>query len=677
MAIARLFLLLLCLVTPVRAVPGPGDIFREFTWSTAGWQRVTDPDASHAGAQEFLPNSVTTLRLSDLAGATRAEFFIEKWGGHAGTSAKGVRLNGGDWIGVPEPDIPGRAANTDRPPECWMQFTYPSWQIPLDILREGNNTVEFNAGPQVCHDFGWGQWGVYGFGIRLYYSDDVAAPTGRILSPTSGAGLGDLVQVEAEASSPNGAIRGVDFIALYEDFDYEGNGVWRQWHVHTFRGRPLHHVGSTDAAPFSIQWDTRWIPDQPEPISLMARIEDETGLVYLTSAVPGLTLQREASVRMIRPYDVPTGWQVRAGERAEHKLFIDGDPGLATDARLAMVSWSGGHASAIGVNETTLATRVGQAHEYSYDTLPVPLDGLRPGINTAFHEAETQHHGIELMWPGMVLFLRYPSAPSEPPASQPVVIYQNGPAAGWQLDAEVPLPPLTGTELATVTDGDSRVLQVSNARDSWGLVLHRPEPIPAHGIRSLRFALRPVDVSLMHSTELNRFGVEVNGKPYSLLGNDIGGVTVDLDRNEWQVVEVPWQVFGFGGLQSLRLHGAFSGSFLIDDIRLIPQQPSTAVTAPVSVTPNALSLPPAFPNPFNAGTMVRYDLATDADVELTVSNLAGQRVVTLDAGPRGAGTHTVRWDGRGADHRAVASGIYFLRLVAAGQVRTQRLLLLR
>ncbi len=64
-------------------------------------------------------------------------------------------------------------------------------------------------------------------------------------------------------------------------------------------------------------------------------------------------------------------------------------------------------------------------------------------------------------------------------------------------------------------------------------------------------------------------------------------------------------------------------------------------------------------------------------VNLALYNLAGQKVATLAQGPRPAGTYTLHWDGRDAQGRALASGVYLYRLRAGEQVGTRRLLLLK
>ena len=75
--------------------------------------------------------------------------------------------------------------------------------------------------------------------------------------------------------------------------------------------------------------------------------------------------------------------------------------------------------------------------------------------------------------------------------------------------------------------------------------------------------------------------------------------------------------------------------------------------------PQALSLWPNYPNPFNSGTVFRFALPEAGAVELTVYNLAGQQVAAPLAGWRAAGTYELPWDGRDGRGRTLASGVYF------------------
>ena len=93
--------------------------------------------------------------------------------------------------------------------------------------------------------------------------------------------------------------------------------------------------------------------------------------------------------------------------------------------------------------------------------------------------------------------------------------------------------------------------------------------------------------------------------------------------------------------------------------------------------PEAYTLSQNYPNPFNSGTAIRFALPHREEMELTVYNLAGQKVVTLVEGLRDAGVYKVHWDGRNGDRRELASGVYLYRLRAGTQVETRKSLLLR
>ena len=76
-----------------------------------------------------------------------------------------------------------------------------------------------------------------------------------------------------------------------------------------------------------------------------------------------------------------------------------------------------------------------------------------------------------------------------------------------------------------------------------------------------------------------------------------------------------------------------------------------------------------YPNPFNPETWIPYRLAEDAFVTLTIYDLRGQVVRTLDVGHRVAAVYESRskavyWDGRNKVGEQVASGVYFYHLSA-------------
>ena len=64
-------------------------------------------------------------------------------------------------------------------------------------------------------------------------------------------------------------------------------------------------------------------------------------------------------------------------------------------------------------------------------------------------------------------------------------------------------------------------------------------------------------------------------------------------------------------------------------------------------------------------------------VTVEIFDVAGRRVRRVISGRRDAGLHRERWNGRDDAGRDVASGVYFVRLRAAGVNRIGRVTLVR
>jgi hypothetical protein len=91
----------------------------------------------------------------------------------------------------------------------------------------------------------------------------------------------------------------------------------------------------------------------------------------------------------------------------------------------------------------------------------------------------------------------------------------------------------------------------------------------------------------------------------------------------------------------------------------------------------ALSLRPAAPNPFRTTTSLAFSLPRACRMNLSVYDVGGRRVAALASGQREAGSGTVMWQGRDGAGRRVAAGIYFVRLVADGEVVTRQVVIKR
>ena len=101
-----------------------------------------------------------------------------------------------------------------------------------------------------------------------------------------------------------------------------------------------------------------------------------------------------------------------------------------------------------------------------------------------------------------------------------------------------------------------------------------------------------------------------------------------------------------------------------------------------SMIPAETELLANYPNPFNPETWIPYQLAEDSFVTLTIYDLAGQVVRTIDVGHQTAAVYenrakAIHWDGRNELGEQVASGIYFYQLSAGDYSATRKMVILK
>jgi hypothetical protein len=105
---------------------------------------------------------------------------------------------------------------------------------------------------------------------------------------------------------------------------------------------------------------------------------------------------------------------------------------------------------------------------------------------------------------------------------------------------------------------------------------------------------------------------------------------------------------------------------------LITIDPNDTGNATDETMPNQFALYQNYPNPFNPATTIRYQLPAESDVSLRIYNLMGQQVATLVNETKAAGSYEVSWNASD-----VASGIYYYRLEAGGQVFNRQMTLIK
>ncbi|HCL30838.1 MAG TPA: hypothetical protein DIC52_20700, partial [Candidatus Latescibacteria bacterium] len=167
--------------------------------------------------------------------------------------------------------------------------------------------------------------------------------------------------------------------------------------------------------------------------------------------------------------------------------------------------------------------------------------------------------------------------------------------------------------------------------------------------------------------------------PEPVAGNIFIDNTMAIDNRSGALLVAQGNYWGTS--DSTAIAGLFAGEVDFSPYLDAEGDPLTAVLATQSL-PASFALHQAWPNPFNAttviATVIAFDLPLMSLVELTVYDVLGRRLRDLaPPSPLAAGRYEVRWDARDDDGRSVASGVYFYRLRAGASVATGRVVLAR
>ena len=84
-----------------------------------------------------------------------------------------------------------------------------------------------------------------------------------------------------------------------------------------------------------------------------------------------------------------------------------------------------------------------------------------------------------------------------------------------------------------------------------------------------------------------------------------------------------------------------------------------------------------YPNPFNPSTSISFSLPAEMQCSLSIYNIKGQKVKTLQSGTSTQGNHTLIWNGRDDNGMSVSSGIYFYQLKAQGDTITKKMIMVK
>jgi hypothetical protein len=84
-----------------------------------------------------------------------------------------------------------------------------------------------------------------------------------------------------------------------------------------------------------------------------------------------------------------------------------------------------------------------------------------------------------------------------------------------------------------------------------------------------------------------------------------------------------------------------------------------------------------YPNPFNPTTTISFSLKEREMVTLSIYNLKGQKIRTLESTELESGQHSIIWNGDDQNGNVVSSGIYFYKLDTDSYSATKKMVMMK
>ncbi len=271
--------------------------------------------------------------------------------------------------------------------------------------------------------------------------------------------------------------------------------------------------------------------------------------------------------------------------------------------------------------------------------------------------------------------------------------------SGIQNWAMVSYPITTGYHLLSWTyDKDSS--QSSGYDKAWIDYIQFPaapaDPTPIISLSDAELDFGTVMVNESATLEFTIFNygnTTLNGNIETYDGFTIGGtqlirnnkgskMTTTRENYTFSVNEQGYQTFTL--VFAPEVEGSYNGEIVITSND--PYLNETVITIAATGQgngndPNAPELVTQlggnFPNPFNPETNIAFSIAEDADVQIDIYNVKGQKVKTLVNERLDRGEYNLVWAGEDDHSKKVGSGIYFYKMKAGRYTATKKMILLK
>lgn len=96
------------------------------------------------------------------------------------------------------------------------------------------------------------------------------------------------------------------------------------------------------------------------------------------------------------------------------------------------------------------------------------------------------------------------------------------------------------------------------------------------------------------------------------------------------------------------------------------------VSEPITVT-QSFQLHQNYPNPFSEQTTISYSISEKAYVTVTIYDILGRKVKSFQQDYKESGRYSVEWDGKDAEGKKVAYGVYLYRITSSQGIQTKKM----
>ena len=203
----------------------------------------------------------------------------------------------------------------------------------------------------------------------------------------------------------------VTYQGHYAGYDENGDGRGTDWHGFTKNRVPTAVIGRADSAVSPVEWDTSLLPAQGGmQVRALIRFKGVPNLVYETAPTGGLSRPAiRPKVILIPGTEQSVPFWSRVNRLKTCQFVLDADPAAVEKAALHIAVWDGGVEKLkepVTLNGHALDVVGKGKHDVIYKQVPIDPSWLKRGKNTLAVVSDTEHHGVEVLYPGPALAVR-------------------------------------------------------------------------------------------------------------------------------------------------------------------------------------------------------------------------------------------------------------------------------